>query len=105
MIADEPIIIHVDPDSDIARHLESSGNRPVVIEHNGVRFEVTRERTRLDVVDHPRTTHNPERTRASMRAAAGSWGDIDAEAMKEHIYRGREEGNRPKDRPHPYDEL
>jgi hypothetical protein len=32
-------------------------------------------------------------------AAAGSWSDIDAEKMEGFIYRAREGGSRPNDRP------
>jgi len=35
----------------------------------------------------------------AFRRAAGSWADIDTEALKEYIYRAREEGTRPSDRP------
>lgn len=100
-MAQKTEVIHVDPGSDIAHYLESAGGRPLVIGHKGVRFEVKRERTRLNVVDRPRSTHDPERTRAAMRAAAGSWKDIDAEELKEYIHRGTEEGTRPADRPRP----
>jgi hypothetical protein len=31
--------------------------------------------------------------------AAGRWADIDIEALKEYLYRAREEGTRPIDRP------
>jgi hypothetical protein len=36
---------------------------------------------------------------AAFRSAAGSWSDIDADALKECIYRAREEGTRPPSRP------
>ena len=38
----------------------------------------------------------------AFRRAAGSWSDIDTEALKEYIYRAREEGTRPSDRPPAY---
>jgi antitoxin (DNA-binding transcriptional repressor) of toxin-antitoxin stability system len=36
---------------------------------------------------------------AAFRSAAGSWSDIDGDALKEYIYRAREEGTRPPSRP------
>src|SRR5947199_7305191 len=36
---------------------------------------------------------------AAFRAAAGSWADVDTDALIERIYRAREEGTRPADRP------
>ncbi len=36
---------------------------------------------------------------AGIRAAGGSWSDLDAEALKADLYRAREEGTRSLDRP------
>ena len=35
----------------------------------------------------------------AFRRAVGSWADIDSEALKDYIYRARQEGTRPADRP------
>jgi hypothetical protein len=35
----------------------------------------------------------------AFRNAAGSWSDIDTDALIDRIYRAREEGTRPADRP------
>jgi hypothetical protein len=43
--------------------------------------------------------YDPEKVRANIRAAAGSWRDIDAEALKADLYQAREEGSRPFRRP------
>jgi hypothetical protein len=48
------------------------------------------------------TVHFKEPTAADVaafRAAAGSWADIDTDALIETIYRAREDGTRPADRP------
>lgn len=42
-------------------------------------------------------TYDPAATLASIRAAGGSWSDLDAEALKADLYRAREEGTRPPD--------
>jgi hypothetical protein len=99
MVAEEPVVIHIEPDSEIARHLASAGSRPVILEIDGVRLRFRSERPRLTISDYPGQHHDPERAIAGMRAAAGSWSDIDGEELKEYIYRARDEGTRPIDRP------
>jgi len=58
---------------------------------------------RLDRVDHESDDiwkgYDPERVRAAIEAYGGSWKDLDAETLKASIYRAREEGSRPADRP------
>jgi hypothetical protein len=44
-------------------------------------------------------SYDPKTALDGIDAAAGSWSDIDAEAFKTFIYRAREEGSRPPDRP------
>ncbi|MBI4318448.1 MAG: hypothetical protein HY675_08160 [Chloroflexi bacterium] len=44
---------------------------------------------------HQWTGYDPEAALAGIRAAAGSWKDLDTEALKKHIYRARREGSRP----------
>lgn len=45
--------------------------------------------------DEPPTAADYE----SLRMAVGSWSDIDTVALKKYLYRAREEGTRPNDRP------
>jgi excisionase family DNA binding protein len=43
--------------------------------------------------------YDPDATKAALLAIAGTWEDVDADALIADIYRWREEGTRPPDRP------
>jgi hypothetical protein len=85
--------IHVDPTSELARALKDADAAPVVLESNGVHFRVIR------ASDEIWAGYDPERLLASVRTAAGTLTPEEGEELKELIYRGREEGSRPPDRP------
>ena len=80
--------IAVDPDSDLGRLLDEAAAEPLLLEKSGVRFLLS--------IEPPlrRGGVNPEATIEAMRAAAGSWQDIDAEAFKTLLYRAREGGTK-----------
>lgn len=99
MVAEEPEVIHIGDDRTLDAVLESIGMDEVVIERKGVRYRVLREPLEIADDDDPFAGYDPERALAGMRAAVGSWSDIDTEELKEFIYRAREEGTRPIDRP------
>lgn len=100
---------------------EASG-RSVVLVREGVRYRVEREpapRPASDTTDKaatgtgtanetglsrtrteaPRANHDPENLRAGIRAAAGTISEEEAERWIQDLYRWREEGSRPWDRP------
>jgi len=58
-----------------------------------LRFRVTRD------PDDPWADYDPEKLRAALRAVAGTLTADEGERLKELIYRGREEGTRPINRP------
>ena len=89
----EPKTIEVAPGSELDRLLDEAAEAPLRLVRNGERFRLDREPAEDDIW----AGYDPERTRAGMRAAAGSWTDVDAEALKAYIYRAREEGTRPLD--------
>lgn len=89
----EPKTIEVEPGSEIADLLDEAAETPLLLVKNGVRFRLDRDEEDIWA------NYDPERARAGMRAAAGAWKGMDAEAFKEYVYRGREEGTRPPDRP------
>lgn len=91
----EPRTIDVEPGTEIADLLDEAANAPLLLVKNGVRFRLDREEEDIWA------GYDPERARAGMRAAAGRLSTEDAERLKEYIYRGREEGTRPIDRPRP----
>jgi hypothetical protein len=92
-MAKVPLTITIDPDSELGRALDDSDGAPVVLERNGARFLVTRD------PDDPWADYDPEKLRAALRAVAGTLTPDEGERLKELIYRGREEGTRPIDRP------
>ena len=85
--------ITVRPASEIAELLDEAAEGPLVLEKDGMRFHLVRDDQDLWA------GYDAERARAGMRAAAGTWTSLDAEALKADIYRAREEGTRPPDRP------
>lgn len=85
--------IHVDPGSELARALTDVDVAPVVLESNGAQFRVVR------IADDIWAGYDPERLLATVRAAAGTLTPEEGAELKEMIYRGREEGSRPPDRP------
>jgi hypothetical protein len=89
----EPRMIHIAPDSELAKALEMMA-QPVVIESGGKHYRLMREEADAAWADY-----DPEAAAAGIRAAAGSWSKEYAEQMKAHLYRAREEGTRPADRP------
>ena len=101
-----PKTIHVEPGSELDRLLHELDDAPVELEQHGVRYRIIR--LGETSTDHPLQLadehdiwagYDPEKVRVSMRAAAGSWHDIDTESLKEDLYRAREEGSRPLERP------
>jgi len=92
-MARRPTTISVDPDSELARALEEADASPVVLESNGVRYAVTRADEEVSA------GYDPAKIKAGLRRFAGLITPDEAERMKELVYRGREEGTRPSDRP------
>ena len=90
----EPYRFRIEPDSDLARFLEEAGESPVLLEKNGKVYRLVVE------PDHELwADYDPEKVRAAIRKTAGSWKDIDADKFIADLYRAREEGSRPANRP------
>lgn len=85
--------ITVDPESELGRALEQSEDSPLILVRNGARFRVTRD------PDDPWANYDPEKVRAALRKFAGMLTPEEGARIKEAIYRGREEGTRPLNRP------
>ena len=85
--------ITVDPESELGRALEEPDEAPIILVRNGARFRVTRD------PDDPWANYDPEKVRAGLRKFANLLTPEEADRIKEGIYRGREEGTRPIDRP------
>lgn len=92
--------IDIPSDSETARLLHEADETPLVLVVEGTRYRVRREPSEAATgADDLWADYDPERAIAGMRAAAGSWKDVDAEQLKADIRRWREEGSRPPDRP------
>jgi hypothetical protein len=92
-VAKEPRTITLDPESELAGAMVEAEETPVRLDVRGVRYRVRREDA------GPFADYDPEQVRRSLAQYAGSWRDVDAEALKAYLYRGREEGTRPFNRP------
>lgn len=89
----EPIA--VSGETDLDQLLDEATSAPVRLARNGVVYRLSRE----EADPWADADYDPERVREGLRLYAGSWSDMDAEALNDYIYRAREEGNRPLDRP------
>jgi hypothetical protein len=92
-MAIETMTITVDPESELGRALEHSDDARVILVRNGARFRVTRDS------EDPWANYDPEKVREGLRKFANLLTPEEADRIKEAIYRGREEGTRPIDRP------
>ena len=92
-MASEPLTITIDPESELGRALGEPDEAPIVLIRNGARFRVTRD------PDDPWANYDPERVRAGLKKVAGLLTPEEGDRIIEAIYRGREEGTRPIDRP------
>lgn len=95
-MAAEPKHIKVTPGSSLAKILREARERPVVLESDGERYRLDRmERDREDIWEG----YDPEKVREAVEKTAGTWADLDADALIADIYRARKEGSRRPDRP------
>jgi hypothetical protein len=96
MAIDERVMvtIEVDPESELARALAAMDEKAVVLVSNGARFSVMRAED-----GDPSAGSDQERVREALRAGSGIFTPEEAERLKQDIYRWREEGTRPIDRP------
>ena len=85
--------IEVEDTTPVGPLLERASAGPILLRRNGHVYRL-----------EPEPTYDSEKAIAGMRAAAGSWSDVDADELKAYIRRGRDEGTRPIDRPRPLDQ-
>ena len=92
-MATEPKTIKITPETSLSSLLTEAADAPVLLEANGVVYRLAREGEDIWA------GYDPERVRAGLRAFAGTLSSEEGERIKALIYRGREEGTRPPDRP------
>ena len=88
--------IKVPPGSELARLLTEAAAAPLLLEKDGELFRLERVE---QGPEHIFANYNPQAALAGIKDAAGSWKDVDPEAFKARLYRAREEGTRPYQRP------
>jgi hypothetical protein len=91
--AHDVVTIEIESDSDLARALATAGKTPIAIVSNGQRYIVSREPF------HAVDDYDPDEFREALRRAADIFTPEEAEQLKKDIYRWREEGSRPMNRP------
>lgn len=95
-MAAEPKRIRVTPGSELAEIIKEASRGPVVLESNGERYRLDRmEREKDDLWEG----YDPEKVREAIKKYAGSIKDVDPDEWIADVYRAREEGSRPPDRP------
>ncbi len=90
--------IRVTEETNLQRLLDDAAEGPLVLEYRGERFRLSRTDVPT-VEDDPWKDYDPEKVREGLRRYAGMFTPEEAERMTEAVYRGREEGTRPPDRP------
>jgi hypothetical protein len=85
--------IHVTDEGEIARLLKEADGRPVRLEKGGVTYRLSREDGSITA------NYDPAAVRDAVRAASGTLTPEEGEELKAYIYRAREEGSRPANRP------
>lgn len=88
----EEVVVEIEADSELVKALAAAGKGPVTIVSNGERFTVSRGE------DAPVDDDSAEFEEA-LQAVVGTLTPEEAERFKQYVYRGREEGSRPFDRP------
>jgi len=88
--------VRVTDETDLPELLDEAAEEPIILERGEERFRLSREDGRRDDLF---ADYDPERVREGLRLFAGTISPEEGERMKQLIYRAREEGTRPPDRP------
>jgi hypothetical protein len=92
-MATESKTIHVTDGDELARLIDAANEAPVILEKDGIRYRLSRED------DGSWAAYDPEAILSTLRAFSGTLSREEGERLKASIYRAREEGSRPADRP------
>jgi hypothetical protein len=85
--------IDVVPGGELDRLLNEADGKPLILVRDGVRFRLQREDPKPDIW----ANYDPERVLKVLEETAGSWRDIDTEALIAEIHeqRGQDSHGRP----------
>jgi hypothetical protein len=84
--------IRIDPGSEPAHLLDEVGETSILLERDGELYRLTKE-------EDGWVGYDAEKVKAAICNTTGSWADIDADTFIADLYRAREEGSRPANRP------
>lgn len=93
-MATTPKTIQVTETTELPALLDDAAHVPLILERDGQRFRLSRESA-----DDLWANYDPERVRTGVRQFAGTISVEEGERLKALIYRGREDGAQPPERP------
>jgi hypothetical protein len=93
MLGREPKKIKVTAGSELAALLDEAARTPLLLEKDGVAYRLARAE-----VDDIWAGYDAAKVIEALEQTAGSWADIDTDALIANLYRAREEGSRPASR-------
>ncbi len=96
-MASVPKTIEVAADGELSRLLDEATTTPLVLVKGGVRYRLAREEWTED--EELWAGYDPELVGQVLAETAGSWADLDTDKMIADLYRARDEGSRPANRP------
>jgi hypothetical protein len=79
MVAIAPKTVKVESDGEVAQFLSQVAESPVLVETNGTRYRIVREK------EDPFANYDPERARAALDRFFGSLTGVDVEALLEEL--------------------
>jgi hypothetical protein len=95
-MAKEPKKIKVSANSELGKLVDEARRHPVLLEKDGAVYSLTPHSS--DPADLWEG-YDPDKVKEALATYAGSWADLDADAMIAEIYASRERGTRPANRP------
>lgn len=87
--------IKVSREGELSRLIDEAAAAPLLLEKDGVLYRLHREEKTSG-----QNGYDAEKVKAALTQTAGTWADIDADALIAALYRARAAGSRPDDRAH-----
>ena len=99
----EPRTIVVDPESELGHAIDDADGAPILLQRGADRFRLVRVAADRNQDEEERETvwasYDPDRLLAALEQVQGVFTPEEGDRLKELVYRAREEGTRPIDRP------
>ena len=93
-------VIHL-VDEELVKRINESADegRPLRVEADGKTFVLVVKREEVESSEPARTGYDPDKVAEVLDKYVGAWSHLDVDRMIEDLYKAREEGSRPADRP------